>query len=213
MKKLSVLEKAHLIVTLVLIGTLLVAIAYSIIEQRWFALLISVLALFLMFIPTLFERRTKIDLPVEFEILTVLFIYATLFLGEVHGYYTRFWWWDALLHAGSGIALGFVGFMLLFSLYKTKKLQAKPWLIAVFGFCFALALGAMWEIYEFAMDQIFGLNMQKSGIIDTMWDLIVDAVGAALVSIIGFIYMKIGKSSIFDLSFERFRKHNPSLFR
>lgn len=40
-----------------------------------------------------------------------------------------------------------------------------------------MAIGGIWEIFEFAMDQVFGMNMQKSGLIDPMWDLIVDALG------------------------------------
>lgn len=58
------------------------------------------------------------------------------------------------------------------------------------AFCFALAMGALWEIFEFAMDQIFGLNMQKSGLVDTMTDLIVDTVGALIGAISGFFWLK-----------------------
>jgi uncharacterized membrane protein YjdF len=49
--------------------------------------------------------------------------------------------------------------------------------IAFLSFCVAMAIGGIWEIFEFAMDQVFGMNMQKSGLIDPMWDLIVDALG------------------------------------
>jgi hypothetical protein len=50
-----------------------------------------------------------------------------------------------------------------------------------------------WEIFEFSMDQIFGLNMQKpmlgdpSGLTDTMWDMIVNLIGAAIVSLSGWV--------------------------
>jgi hypothetical protein len=53
-----------------------------------------------------------------------------------------------------------------------------------------LSIGALWEIFEFLMDSLFGLNMQKSGLIDTMWDLIVDALGALVISILGYLYLK-----------------------
>jgi hypothetical protein len=48
----------------------------------------------------------------------------------------------------------------------------------------------MWEIFEFAMDQAFGLNMQKSGLPDTMLDLIVDTLGAGIGALAGFFYLK-----------------------
>ena len=34
--------------------------------------------------------------------------------------------------------------------------------VAVFAFMFAVGLGALWEIFDFAMAGVFGLNMQKS---------------------------------------------------
>ena len=65
-----------------------------------------------------------------------------------------------------------------------------PLLIALFSFTFSLALGALWEIFEFSMDQIFLTNMQTSGVVDTMWDLIADALGAFSMSVIGFLHLK-----------------------
>jgi hypothetical protein len=76
-----------------------------------------------------------------------------------------------------------------------------------------MALGAVWEIFEYGMDQIFGLNMQKSGLQDTMWDLIVDALGALLTSVIGYIYLKGGKTRIFYRLVDRFICENPQIFR
>ncbi len=46
------------------------------------------------------------------------------------------------------------------------------------AFSFAVSIGTLWEVFEFGMDILFGLSMQKSGVIDTMDDLIVDAIGA-----------------------------------
>jgi hypothetical protein len=40
------------------------------------------------------------------------------------------------------------------------------------------------------MDQIFGLSMQKSGLVDTMTDLIVDCVGAFIGAASGFFWLK-----------------------
>ena len=53
--------------------------------------------------------------------------------------------------------------------------------MALFSFCFAITMGTIWEIYEFGLDQVFGLYMQRSGIVDTMTDLMVDTVGAFFV--------------------------------
>ena len=37
-----------------------------------------------------------------------------------------------------------------------------------------MTIGVIWEIFEFTMDHVFDLTMQKSGLPDTMTDLIVD---------------------------------------
>jgi len=206
-------EKIKIIFSYILRFTILLAIIGSIINSNWMALFVSSLALVLTFLPVIIERNMKIDLPAEFEILIILFIYASLFLGEIHNYYTLFWWWDIILHIGSGIALGFLGFLLMFMLYEENKIRAKPVTIVLFSFCFALAAGAMWEIFEFSIDNIFGQDMQKSGLVDTMWDLIVDAGGALFTSIIGFIYLKGGKTRLFDRFLKRFIEKNPNLFK
>jgi len=172
----------------------------------------SSLILILTFLPYLFERTYRVNLPIEFEFVIILFLYASLFLGEIHAYYTKFWWWDVVLHTSSGIALGFAGFLIMYVLYYKDKVKAKPIWIAIFAFCFAVAIGAVWEIFEFAMDQFFGLNMQKSGLIDTMWDLIVDSIGAMLTSFIGYFYVRGKKTPLFTRFLQKFTKENPKYF-
>jgi uncharacterized membrane protein len=172
---------------------------FAAINGDWTNLGMSILTLLVLFLPTIIEKKLSIDFPSEFEIIVVIFIFAALYLGEMRSYYTKFWWWDIFLHTFSGLIIGAVGFSLVDILNKNEKvsISLSPIFVSIFSFCFALAIGALWEIYEFAMDSIFGLNMQKSGLVDTMWDLIVDALGALVFSIIGYFYLK-GKVSILD---------------
>ena len=100
----------------------------------------------------------------------------------------------------------------MYVLYHKNKINAKPIWIAIFAFCFGVAIGAVWEIFEFGMDQIFGMNMQKSGLIDTMWDLIVDSIGAMLTSFIGYFYIKGKKTPLFTRFLQKFTKENPKYF-
>ena len=55
--------------------------------------------------------------------------------------------------------------------------------------------------------------MQRSGLVDTMWDLIVDTVGAAVVTGFGYAYMRRGSGSFIESSILRFTRNNPHLFR
>ena len=152
--------------------------------------LISVIIL-LTLIPTFFRKKYKIFIPTEFNIAIILFIFAALFLGEINDYYTKFWWWDIILHISSGLLFGIVGFFFVYLMNKGKKVNVNlnPFFIALFAWAFSMAIGSAWEIFEFVMDSFFSLNMQKSGLIDTMWDLIVNAGGGFIISSLGFLYL------------------------
>ena len=61
------------------------------------------------------------------------------------------------------------------------------------------------------MYSFFVLNMQKSGLSDTMWDMIVDAGWALATSILGYFYMKGNKTYLFYNLVKNFIKENPQL--
>lgn len=145
---------------------------------------------FLLTLTPIFFKRLHINFPQELELTIIVFVYATLFLGEIKDYYTLYWWWDVLMHGVSAIALGFIGLGVLYTLDKKGQIDAKTGTLVFFAFCFVMAIGAVWEIFEFSMDQTFGLNMQKSGLLDTMWDFIVDALGGLISSVVGYFYIE-----------------------
>ena len=75
------------------------------------------------------------------------------------------------------------------------------------------------EIFEFSMDSLLKTNMQKamlgdpSGLTDTMWDLIVDTLGALLISVLGYGYIKTAQSESFlERWIHAFISSNPHLF-
>lgn len=189
LKKLSAPDKLQKILSELIKLSLLAAFVYSLATGDWTSAFVSIGALVATLLPSYLARSYQFRLPAGFEFVLVSFVFATLFLGEVHGFYTKFWWWDAVLHAGSAVAFGFIGFLILFSLHKDERFSAPPSLIAFLSFSVAMAIGALWEIFEFAMDTFFGLNMQKSGLDDTMGDLIVDAFGALVAAVSGYFYL------------------------
>lgn len=135
--------KFHFWVKSFIVLSLIVAMFLAIYEQNWMAIFISCLTLILIFSTSIFQKKYSINLPPEFELVIVIFLYFALFLGEVQNFYTQFWWWDMILHTGSGFALGIVGFLILYTLNQQKKFSASPFWIAIFSFCFALALGSL----------------------------------------------------------------------
>lgn len=208
-------NQIHKWLTLLLQLTLLIGAILAVTQGRWLTAIATTGIIVVTFLPLILGRRFAVQVPPEFEVLAVVFVYASLFLGEVHGYYIRFWWWDAILHVGSGFLLGILGFLLVYILneHEDVDVHMRPRFVALFAFMFAVGMGALWEIFEFAMDQLFDLNMQKSGLVDTMWDLIVDMVGAASISLLGWSYLrKAGNSSFLERWIAAFVAANPRLF-
>lgn len=171
--------------------------------------------------PILFRERLPVRIPAEFQIVAVIFVFSALFLGEFRDYYNRIWWWDIALHANSGLLLGIVGFLLVYVLNENERVDfyLQPRFLASFAFLFAVSMGAFWEIFEFAMDELFGMNMQKamlddpSGLTDTMWDLVMDTLGAAVISVFGWWYSRHPERSFIESWIQKFIETNPNLFR
>jgi len=171
-------------------AVLVVELVVSLFNGHYSLAFIALATLTLSFAPVLFADRFKIQLPIHFFAGIVLFLFGTIYLGEVFDFYERYWWWDVLMHGGSAMGFGLIGFIFVFILFEGDKYAAPHWALALMAFCIAITIGALWEVFEFAMDQIFGLNMQKSGLMDTMWDFIVNIIGAAIGAAAGFGYLK-----------------------
>lgn len=169
---------------------LVVSAIGGMVTGRWSIAFVSLVTVGLSALPGVLGRWYSIRLPVTFILLNTIFVFSTLFLGEVFDFYERYWWWDVALHGGSALGFGVIGILFALFLFEGDRYAAPPLALAFIAFSFAMTIGVTWEVFEFGMDQIFGLNMQKSGLMDTMWDLIVDMIGAMLGAGVGFFYLK-----------------------
>ena len=194
-------------------AALLIIAADAVINGRWPVGFVALGTLFVSILPLLVARRLDVVIPPSFVAAVVIFVGGTLFLGEVYDFYERFWWWDVVMHGASAIGFGLMGFVLVFIMFQGDKFAAPPVALAFFAFCFAMTIGAIWEIFEFAMDQIFGLNMQKSGLMDTMSDLIVDMIGAGIGAGVGYLYLKDRAAGGLTHVIRDFIERNPKYFK
>lgn len=167
-------------------------------------LLQCLLGIGVMFLPSFLERRIRIAIPGTIYIFFVVFLYAAIFLGEIRSFYYRIPQWDLILHGFSGLMLGALSFSVIDLLNGSErvKFDLSPVFVALFAFCFAVAMGVVWEVYEYTIDGFLDINMQryrvKNGddligriaLVNTMNDLIIDAVGAIIMSVIGYISLK-----------------------
>lgn len=172
--------------------------------------------LIVMFLPAFVNRRFAIHIPSAMQILYFVFLYAAIYLGEVRDFYYRFAFWDDVLHFFSGMMLAALGFFLvrLLSDSEHRHVVLSPGFVAFFAFTFAVASGAIWEIYEFAVDGLLNTNMQKyatesgtafvgrGALSDTMGDLIMDTSAALLVCVAGYVGMRAAVSKVARQSIE-----------
>ena len=183
-------------------------------EDYVLMLLQCLLGVAAILLPARLMRRWDVEIPRVMFLLYIAFLYCAIFLGEVRSFYYSVPHWDTILHIFSGAMLGALGFSMIAVFNNTERIpmNLSPLFVAVFAFCFALALGAVWEIYEFAADCLLATNMQKfsldngtaligqAALRDTMKDLIVDALGAVGASVIGYISLKYEKGWIEKLT-------------
>ncbi len=214
-------ERVHRWVVVIIVVIMSLDLVLVVLERQYLnALLILAIAALLLG-STLAGDRMSVRIPYEFQLLALVFVFAALFLGEVRSYYIRFWWWDIALHTFSGLLLGVVGFLLVYVLNESKSvsMHMRASFVAFFAFLFAVTVGVLWEIFEYTMDVAFGTLMQKpmlgdtSGLTDTMWDLIVDTLGASAIALLGWWHMDSRKRSFIDRWIQKFIDQNPRLFR
>ncbi len=162
------------------------------------------LGVLVIHIPQLLKKKYAFEIPNSMFLLYLLFLYCAIFLGEVRRYYIEVPFWDDLLHTFSSIMTGLFAFMLTAVMNRGKQLADKlpPIFISLFAFTFSISIGALWEIYEFTMDALLELNMQKyrlddgtmlvgrAALADTMKDIAVDTLGAFISSLFGYFSLK-----------------------
>ena len=123
----------------------------------------GVLTLYLLALPLFLDRRLGIDIPVGLETVILLFIFSAEILGEVESFYTRVKHWDTILHTVNGFVMAAVGFALVDIYDRSERFVFKlsPAFLALVAFCFSMTTGVIWEFFEFFMDSVFDMDMQK----------------------------------------------------
>ncbi len=157
-----------------------VSLVYNIIVSRYESALMCIFVLFLFLLPILIEKNFRIKLPSVLETIILLFIFCALILGEINHFYIKFPYWDTILHTLNGFICAAVGFSLVDILNQNEKFkfQLSPLFLALVAFCFSMTVGVVWEFFEFAMDMIFDMDMQKDTIINNINSVVIGNNGA-----------------------------------
>ena len=137
---------------------------------------LCILTLVLFTLPTVIERRVRIDLPDTLEIIILLFIFSAEILGEIQAYYTYFHGWDTMLHTLNGFLCAAIGFSLvdLFNRNERFSLSLSPVFMAIVAFCFSMTIGVLLEFFEFGMDWFFHRDMQLDTVVNAIYSASLD---------------------------------------
>lgn len=199
-KKSPALFTVYLILRVIVV----VMMILQVFNRNWNDVFFCALTLVLFMIPSFVERRIKVDVPDTLEIIILFFIFAAEILGEIRGYYYHVTGWDTALHTANGFLSAAIGLALIDILNRTDRFafNLSPLFVVMVSFCFSMTVGVLWEFFEYGMDVFFGGNMQKfmtesgepfvgqAALSDTMKDLLVNFIGAAVFSIIGYFHIK-----------------------
>lgn len=169
-------NRSTFIVYMILRVAIILVIVGQIIDGDYDSVFLSFLTLLMLQIPSMIQVNFKVELPSTLEIIILFFIFAAQILGEIRSYYIKFPGWDTALHTINGFLMAAIGFSLvdIFNREKNFSIELSPFFQAVVAFCFSMTIGVVWEFFEWGMDILFGLDMQKDVVVRTIDSVLLD---------------------------------------
>lgn len=162
----------YVVLRLIVVAELVLSILRGEYESAFICLLVLILFILLFFI----QQNFGIQLPTTLEIIILLFIFVAEILGELEGYFITYPNWDTMLHTTTGFLCAATGFALIDILNRNSriKFQLSPIYVALAAFCFSMTVGVLWEFFEFGMDRLFHLDMQKDTVVQSITSVMLD---------------------------------------
>ena len=162
----------YTILRLIVLATLV----SSILRGEYESAFICLLVLILFILPFFIQQNFGIQLPTTLEIIILLFIFAAEILGELEGYFITYPNWDTMLHTTTGFLSAATGFALIDILNRNSRIKfhLSPIYVALAAFCFSMTVGVLWEFFEFGMDRLFHLDMQKDTVVQSITSVMLD---------------------------------------
>ena len=131
---------------------------------------------------------TKIELPDAMITAIYSFIVVAMFLADELSFYSKILYLDKLEHLASGVILFCFAKAIYDHITANDDPKSSNTLIPIL-FCtfFAIAMAGCWEILEFSLDHLLGLNCQRGSLWDTMTDIICGTSTSVLTGVYQYI--------------------------
>ncbi|MFA6830595.1 MAG: hypothetical protein WCR67_07865 [Bacilli bacterium] len=107
------------------------------------------------------QHSFKIKISGLVDILIGFDLFASIICGECFLVYRTMANYDKFLHAFGTAQLAIAGFAIAAFFLEGKNLKYQVVYSLVFAFFFAIAMEAIWELYEYTVDSLCGTDMQK----------------------------------------------------
>ncbi len=140
------------------------------------------------------KKSFIIEVEASTQTMLSLFIFIGVCVGSTINNRTTFEHFDIVTHCASGVLSAWFGYDFANIIYR-KRGDLGPAMSSLFSLAFALSIAVGWEVYEFTMDSLYGMTLQK-GNTDTMVDFIACAIGAVVTMLLVAFYRNgiIGKN-------------------
>ena len=147
--------------------------------RNWNNVFMCILTLVLFLLPSIIERRLKIDVPNALEMIILFFIFAAEILGEIGEFYLNVPHWDTMLHTINGFMMAAIGFAMIDILNQSPRfhINLSPLFVSFVSFCFSMTIGVFWEFFEYGMDTFFKVDMQKDTIVSSISSVAINPEG------------------------------------
>ncbi|MDR2647043.1 MAG: hypothetical protein LBB67_02850 [Oscillospiraceae bacterium] len=153
-----------------------------------------------------------------FQNISVVFALSTGFFGAFVNFYYTVPWWDDIVHAVGGALSVMLGYEICSAIQRRDKVTIPFSVIMLTSIGVGVAVGVVWELFEFTFDQGFGGDTQhwslqlareagqvhpffqpakdpasldwerRFALMDTMSDIVLNAIGTALFAVFLGIY-------------------------
>lgn len=160
---------------------------FSIYYKEYLFAIYSLLALLITLLPFIIKRNYNIALPWFFDIIIIIPIFLDVFGIATH-LYEKIWFYDLITHYLATAMISIISFTLVYTLYYLEIIRVRVRWLVFLTIMFCLAIGALWEIFEFIVDFSVGKQIMQDSLQDTMTDLILDFLGGIITAILGALY-------------------------
>lgn len=165
--------------------------------------IMALLALGIIYLPTLINRQHIQIIPVEVEIMFLTVVVLEYVLGNTFGLYGRIPYYDDFMHFTVPVLVSLIGMMFMYTAYIYGKIKTRLFFMAFLIVLITIGIGGILEMVEYSYDQFLYPSIDhvlptgptqgsptQNALDDTMNDLFTDAIGGIIGAFIGIILIK-----------------------